>query len=275
MRGALKIAGREFDAILAQTHFVGGSLDNPTSNLYLMEPGKKENCETWWEADTLGAYHFIDGTYYTITATPTGDKLFVKPYAGKTGAFQIGPGARDLENLTVRGSLRSPFAAVAIGSTEKGEGPSPSPVREWQVPVGDYTADDLGIHFGPLLMTISDNYHSDGKRQDWNRQRKFAITIREDRPCVLDFSNKPEVMFALPAKNSVFKPGDEVNVHAVLIDPVLDIMIRRLKDTRQKQEIDVGDGNKEASGIEKSLDPTVTIADPDGKIVAQGPMPFG
>ena len=93
----------------------------------------------------------------------------------------------------------------------------------------------------------------------------------------MDFSNKPEVLFAAPAKNSVFKPGDEVQVYAVLVDPVLDIMISGLNDMRQKikEEIDMGDGKKEMREKNKSLDPTVTIADSSGKIVSEGTMPFG
>ena len=126
-------------------------------------------------------------------------------------------------------------------------------------------------------MTISDNYHTDGKRQDRHKQRKFTVQIRQDKPFILDFSNKPEVMFAGPAKDSVFKPGDQVEVYAVLIDPALDIMIRGINDTRQKikEEIDLGDGKKEIREKDKSLDPVVIITDSSGKTVAEGPMPFG
>ncbi len=104
------------------------------------------------------------------------------------------------------------------------------------------------------------------------------MQIGKDKPFVLDFSNKPDVMFASPAKESVYKPGDEVEVKAVLIDPVLDIMIRGLTDTRQKVKEDrQGDpaGKKGTSEQDKSLDPVVTITDSAGKNVAEGTMPFG
>ncbi len=176
--------------------------------------------------------------------------------------------------MTIDGSLYSPEHAVAIECPTKA---IPQEVSECKVPVGDYTIDHTGIDYGSLHMTISDNYHTDGIRQDRHRQRKFMVQIRKDKPFVLDFSNKPEVLFAGPAKDSVFKPGDEVKVYAVLIDPALDIMIRRLDDTRQKvkDEIDLGDGKKETREKNKSLDPVVTIADSGGKTVAEGPMPFG
>ena len=220
----------------------------------------------------------MDGKYYTVGTNPVGDKLFVKPYTGDVGTFKAGPGNRDIKDITVRGSLFSLDHAVGIGKTSKGS--YPQTVAEWQVPVGEYTANDIYVNYGPLLIEISTNYHSDGRRQDSDRQRKYAMRISKDEPFVLDFSNKPDVMFASPAKESVFKPGDTVAVNAVLIDPVLDIMIRGLIDTRQKvkEVIDQGDPGLErkvTSEKDKSLDPVVTIADSSGKTVAEGTMPFG
>jgi hypothetical protein len=65
-------------------------------------------------------------------------------------------------------------------------------------------------------------------------------------------------------------------VAGVLTDPVLDIMIRGLDDTKatRKETIKVGDREQT---IERSvaLDPTVTITDPSGKKVSEGVMPFG
>ena len=273
--GSIKIADRQFDAILAHQHSVGGRFDRPYSSLFLMEPGKREPYESWDGANSISAYRFVDGKYYTIDATPVGDKLFVKPYTGEMGTFKLGPGSRDIRKMTVAGSLYSPEHAVAIGYNDGNR----EPVTQYKVPVGDYNVDYTRIDYGSLHMTISDNYHTDGIRQDRHKQRGFTVQIRQDKPFVLDFSNKPEVLFAGPAKDSVFKPGDEVNVYAVLIDPVLDIMIRGINDTRQKaiEEIDRGDGKKETIETDnnKSLDPIVTITDPSGKTVAEGPMPFG
>jgi len=53
-----------------------------------------------------------------------------------------------------------------------------------------------------------------------------------------------------------------LTVKAVLIDPELDIMIRRLYDTGQKPR-------------RVSLDPKVVITRADGETVAEGVMPFG
>jgi hypothetical protein len=259
--GRIKIAEHEFDAILEQ-EMVGekGKLDGHVFILHIMEPGKKEPLESWLGTE-LGAFRFVNGKYYTISTTPIGDKLFVKPYTGDLGTLKIGPGPRDIKDFTVQGYITSQTSAVPIGIKEVGKEGSLQPVTEWQVPVGDYTPGP-GIlflfHYGALSIEIGHNFHSDCQLYDLReRPRKFPIQIRKDKPFVLDLSNKPEILFAYPAKDSVFKPGEEVSVFAVLIDPVLDVMIRGLWEK------------------DKSLDPMVTITDSSGKTVAEGTTPFG
>jgi hypothetical protein len=273
--GTIKIGDKPVEAVLAQQR-ISGRFDRPNTTIYLREPEEKQPWEQWWGAQSLGAYRYVGGQYFTISATPIGDKLFVKPYTGKLGVFKIGPGGRDIKDMTASGSLYSPDHAVAIGNMPKTPGTGMQPVGEWQAPVGDYTA-RLKINYGPLRIGVDSNDYSDGKGQDIRRQRKFAILIQEDKPFVLDFSNKPVVMFAKPAKDSIFKPGDRVEIDAVLIDPILDIKIDELTDTRQKvkEEIYLRDGKKVTREIDKSLVPNVTISDSSGKIVAEGPMPFG
>ena len=103
------------------------------------------------------------------------------------------------------------------------------------------------------------------------------MKIRKDAPFVLDFANKPDVVFASPAKDRIARPGDEVEVKAVLVDPVLDIMIRGLDDTRRTKKETVKPANGQEYRYERplSLDPKVTISDSAGKTVAEGVMPFG
>src|ERR1019366_9728596 len=87
-----------------------------------------------------------------------------------------------------------------------------------------------------LSIAASHNYHSDGKPRDrGDRAAVYGITIRKDKPFVLDFSNKPDVMFASPAKDLRVKLGESLQVKAVLIDPKLDMMIRRFEDTTPKR----------------------------------------
>ncbi|MBN2315008.1 MAG: hypothetical protein JXM79_13840 [Sedimentisphaerales bacterium] len=107
--------------------------------------------------------------------------------------------------------------------------------------------------------------------------RIFGIQIREDKPFVFDFSNKPEVLFASPAKDCRIRLNEELTVKAVLIDPKLDIMIRGPTDTsrKKKRERSSVDGRKYTSWEQISLDPKVIIKRANGEKVAEGVMPFG
>jgi hypothetical protein len=109
------------------------------------------------------------------------------------------------------------------------------------------------------------------------RRRVYAIQIRKDKPFVLDFSNKPEVVFASPAKDQTLKPGDTMRVAAVLTDPGLDIMIRGVNDTgrKQKEVYKLAEGKEHSYERPLALDPKVTITNSSGKQVAEGKMPFG
>jgi hypothetical protein len=179
-------------------------------------------------ADQLRAIHKIQGTHYRFSATPAGDKLFVRPYEGDFGTFRIGAGWRFILNKNVSGSLISKDAALAVG---KGfERDWPKPTRSCSLPVGDYLPAMLTLTLGPLRISVSDNYHSDGKPRDRaGLPPVYGIKIRKDKPFVLDFSNKPDVIFASPAADLRLKPGEQLSVKAVLVDPELDIMIRGLE----------------------------------------------
>jgi hypothetical protein len=168
-----------------------------------------------------------------------------------------------LTNFSVKGSLEAKHWAVAAGGDVK-DG-SPVEAASCQIPVGDYLPEFLTVQLGHLRIQLSQNYHSEGKRQSREgRPNIYGITVRKDRPFALDFSNQPEVMFTSPTQSQRLKPGDELMVMAVLTDPKLDIMIRRLEDTSHQQ-----------NGGNGSLDPQVIITRANGEKVAEGVMPFG
>jgi hypothetical protein len=138
----------------------------------------------------------------------------------------------------------------------------------------------MHVTYDNLDICISDNYHTNAQGQArGQKQTVYGITIREDRPYVLDFSNKPVVVFDQPAQDkTTFKRGEEIKFAAVLVDPELDIMIRGLDDTSVKVDKEYKDSNGKVvhtAKVNKSLDPKVVIARADGQIVAEGVMPFG
>jgi hypothetical protein len=271
--GDIKIGSKEFAVTLGSDFSISGRMDVSSTALILEPKDHAQPQARWWGADRLMAVHKIDGRFFTFSASPIGDELTVRPYDGELGTLTVGPGKRSVEKLAVRGSLQARERAVAVG--DPGGQWSQKAVRDCRLPIGDYLPAYLTFDFGRLRIGVSQNYHSDGKPRDRaERPLVYGIQIRKDKPFVLDFANRPDVMFASPAKGLRIKRGEEIQVKAVLVDPGLDLMIRDLDDTTRKQ---TKDANGKALGYERdlSLDPTVLITRANGEKVAEGVMPFG
>jgi hypothetical protein len=267
--GDVKIAGEKFHALLGNDYSISPDLNFPGTTLKL--DGSSGSAD-WWGGDRISAMHKVNGHYYSFSASPDG-ALTVHPYKGDLGIFEAGPGFRPLTNFSVTGSLQASNCAVAIGGGIK-DG-RPEAARACEIPAGDYLPEFLTVQFGRLHIQLSQNYHSEGKRQSRSgRPDVYGLTVRKDRPCVLDFSTQPEVMFTSPTNSQRIQVGEELSVMAVLTDPKLDIMIRRLEDTAHKQTKDA-DGKDLGYERNVSLDPRVLITRANGEKVAEGVMPFG
>jgi hypothetical protein len=227
-KGEINIDGKKYIAYLGHNYLIDGWFDHPSTALHLIPKEDKSSRPGWWGADQLRGIHQIKGTYYCFSATPAGDKLFVRPYDGDFGKFRIGSGWRLVFNKKMNGSVISKDKALAVGKALEHDWPKDT--RSCRLPVGDYLPAMLNITFGSLSIDISDNYHSDGKPRDRGGiPAVYGIKIRKNKPFVLNFSNKPDVIFASPAADLRLKPGDNLDVKAVLVDPELDIMIRGLR----------------------------------------------
>lgn len=264
--GQVRLGSKAYDARLGNKYIITDGMNQPGVALALDSPGNPSS-SMWWGSDSLGAFHKVDGVFYTCSASASGDQLTVRPYDGELGTFEIGPGKRSIDKLSLRGSLSGTNTAVAVGGETKDGWPQSA--RTCQVPVGDYLPNSLNLEYGRLQIFVSDNYHSDGKPRARGAP-VYGVKVRKDKPFVLDFSNPPQVLFASPAKDITLKPGDTLEVKAVLIDPVLDIMIRELSDTTRKARPD-----QTRSRNAFSLDPTVRVTRSNGEKVAEGIMPFG
>jgi len=256
-RGRIRIAGRPYEALLGQARLISGRFDRPFTTLFLTPPGSTEMYTRLSGERTLGWLRHVGGRHYCISASPEGDMLTVRPYRGDYGVFEIGAGGRDITKLGMSGALVSETSGVAVGKPKEG---LPDMARRSLVPTGDYLPTYLSIEYGQLQILLSQNYHADGKyRGALGLPEVYCIKIRKDKPHVFDFSNEPEVMFASPARNTRLRLGEELDVEAVLVDPVLNIMIRSLGPF----------------GANRRFEPTATITDSSGKRVAEGKMPFG
>jgi len=275
-KGRVEIGGEEYIALLGYSDSIGDGLDRPSTDFYLVREDKAEQRYSWLRSDNLNVTRSINGQYYRFGSTATGDKLIVRPYDGEVGMFEIGAGGRDIQEMSARGSLSSKETAVEVG--EEVESGQLKETLSCSLPVGDYLPRHLTINYGRLRVFLSSNYYVDGGHRNYNEYPGIrSIKIRKDEAYILDFSNKPEIMFASPAKEGRVRLGEELKVEAVLIDSKLDIMIRNLYDTTRKvmKEYENPDGKKHSLERDLLLEPTVVIRRGNGEKVAEGVMPFG
>lgn len=276
-RGRFKLVGKKFDVYLGYDS-VRDKLNDPLCSFFLVNKDDPETPATWESAGSLIAMHRIGSSWYQFSASARGDKVTATKYEGDFGTLELGAGGRDFKDLGIKGSVfSSDYHGLAIGGdiTEAG---AQKLARSCRLPTGDYTLAYTTIQYGPLSISISQNYHSDSQRMAKIRPKLafekwiYGIKITKDRPFVLDFSNEPEVLFIEPTKAQRFKTGEEVKVMAVLIDPVLDIMIRRLSKMMDKYD---SNGKKRRYRKLTTFDPKVLITRINGEKLAEGVMPFG
>jgi hypothetical protein len=267
-QGQLTLGNRPFMVLLA---------DRPEQEFFLYDIEKKI-APYWWGSWSLHSYHIIDGKFYEFILIEDGKKIAARPYKGELGTIKVGKGGRELEKVEFTGSVHQKASVSAPIGTIKER--TPEAVTECVIPVGDYTANIMHIKYDNLDICISNNYHTNARGQSRSEKEiVYGMQVRKDKPYVLDFSNKPMVVFDEPPKDKTsFSRGDEIKFAAVLIDPNLDIMIRGLDDKSVKvdRELKNSDGKViQTIKVDKSLDPNVVIARADGEIVAEGVMPFG
>ncbi len=264
----IAVAGRRFKIILGE---------RPEREFYLYDVATA-NGPYWWGSWSAHSYHKIGDRFFQFMIVEDGAKIAGRVYQGPLGTIKVGKGGRDLEKLEFNGSVMQKDAVSApIGIIEER---STEAVGECQIPPGDYTAYIMHVTFDNLAITISNNYHTDAQgRSRGDRETVYGMQVREDEPYVLDFSNKPVVVFDKPSKDqTAFSRGDQIQFAAVLVDPKLDLMIRGLDDTSVKVDREYKDSSGkvvQTAKVNKSLDPKVVITRADGEIVGEGVMPFG
>ena len=274
-RGTIRMGRHRFQAIMFRSAVIAGRYDTPYTGLCLLTTGFCQHpiLRPWGCGEYLSSLRLLDGKFYSLSTNPPGDTLMVRRYRGEFGVLRVDPGKRQLTKMAISGSMASENTTVPIGRMPSIDDYWMTSVRECEAPVGDYHPVEIRVSYGRLTFTLVYNYHADGKyRGAAGKPSVCPIKIRKDRPFLLDFSNRPEVMFVSPAKAQTFKAGGEVCVDAVLVDPVLHAIIHDLYDTSRKTTYK--NAGQTTEGY-LSLAPTVTITNSAGKKVAEGVMPFG
>jgi hypothetical protein len=270
-KGEIRLGSKAYTAVLMQPRGSIGRMNYASCPLMLTPVAGAKKAPAYPWLNSLGMVREADGEFYTISATPSGDKLTVQCYSGDRGVLEVSKGKRDIKEIGMAGLLQSKGSYLPLGDfsympTEK------SKIAKYRLPVGDYMPAILNVTYGDLQVSLRADYtRSQGGKPASNME------IRNDKPYVLDFSEKPEVKFQGPPQDKVFQPGDNIRLAAMIAIPEKGLLIGGLDDLTKK----VGEMKWTAEGKEmsapryESLEPTVVIADSAGKKLAQGKMPFG
>ena len=172
-----------------------------------------------------------------LLTTPLGDKLVVKPYDGDTGILQTGAAGRPvavrMSSLWWSRDTGGRFSTDADESS-----PSYNYVERAELPVGDYALEYCELEVGPIYVDIRGNTNSDGVPDDGkNHPLRYFVEIRKDRPFTFELPKTLDVLFANPARDAHLKPGDTLSVKAGLVDPVHDLTVTSMRDSRRKVSI--------------------------------------
>ncbi len=223
----IHIEGHTIDARLINGSILSSHWDHSWTILQLHAQNTGHNLMGGYPFPSLLCMCRINNKLWSFSTNPQGDRLYAERYAGDYGTLTLGAGGRFIMNTKMAGTLQTmDHMITTVNETNRA---NPEWVKSYRLPVGDYTPDILGILYGPLYVEISNNYHSDNLSRIRTDPIVYGLKIRKDKPCVLDFRNKPEVLFTSPSQEASIKPGDTIDVRAVLIDPKLDLMIRDLK----------------------------------------------
>jgi hypothetical protein len=233
-KGTVDIAGQSYEVWLGHNRAISGWFDHPSTELHFFPKGDFSRRNPL-STTLLMEWRRIGKTDYRFSASPSGDKLIVRPYQGKYGTMKVDPVNSPIKRARISGALYSGEAVFWLGGEFDKYG-SRKPVPSSRVPVGDYTA-GLEIYLDDLHISTGANIHSDGCRAAHiDGPHVLSVKIREDEPFILDFSNKPEIFFTSPPKSLRLRLGEQLQVEAVLIDPKLDIMITDF----EKEKVEFG-----------------------------------
>ncbi|UCF17533.1 MAG: hypothetical protein JSW59_08730, partial [Phycisphaerales bacterium] len=248
-QGRITLANRPLKILLGE---------RPERDFYLYDTDTGKG-PYWWGSWSLHSYHKIDGKYFEFMLVEDGSKIAGRPYKGELGTIKVGKGGRDLAKAEFSGSVNQAGQVAAPVGTIKESWPSP--VAECEIPVGDYTARIMTVAYDNLAIRISNNYHTNAKGESRGKEVVYGMHVRKDKPYVLDFTNKPMVVFDQPPMSKTsFSRGEQIKFASVMIDPKLDIMIRGLDDTSVKVDKEYKDSSGKVihtAKRPKSLDPKV------------------
>ena len=256
-KGKIVLGSEEVELVLGHIVSVSGRYDRSMTGAFLVG---KDN-----QLPVIAYWHHVGETFYYLSPSPAGDKVTVVPYSGPFGVFETGAGDGDKTPPTIEfGWLLSKNALIDISHCRRADG-------KIHLPVGDYRPFRMAIRCGQRRIGLAMDTSQLG--QENASPAVYPIAIRPDKPFALDFTEKLGVVFESPAAGDRIKAGQTLAVQAMLRDTHANIMISAIEDTTKKRgSTKLGDQEMD---LFESVAPTVKITNSSGRIVAEGPMPFG
>ncbi|MCF7975319.1 MAG: hypothetical protein K9N55_16000 [Phycisphaerae bacterium] len=237
-QGHIKVGNKEHDIILGQTNAVSGRYDHVWTACFM---DGQRNGDTGLLAD----WPTVDGTLYQLTSNKDGTLLTVQPYAGKFGTLKLTSMSKAKVSAGHSGLLLSRTNLVNLASSKKKDGIS-------QIPEGDYMPASLMATVGDTSLILS--FKSTPDKTDLD---PYCVRIRDNDSPSLTMPAFKDVAFTWPNPNKTFHPGDQVTISASLCDKTTGLAVAGITKDGQ------------------AMPPTAAILGPDGKVVAEGQMPFG
>ncbi|MBE0536598.1 MAG: hypothetical protein IH624_13105 [Phycisphaerae bacterium] len=252
-RGTITVGTEQVEAILAQGMAVSGRFDSKLTALIFDQKEDMVPC--------LGAIRKFGDTLYEFSATPSGDKLTVRPYTGQYGELKLPGGDKIFLGLLMD---KERMINVSDCPTQDGR---------QLVPLGDYAPIRLGIDSDKIRYGLSADIAGPG--QQTSLPLIYAVKIRHEKPFTLAPGKDCVVKFNSPTPGLLrYRPGDQFKAEAMLYSPSLGVMISSFEDKSKPQdEMTLPDGTK--MQMYASIDPEVKIVNAVGQTVAEGKMPFG
>ena len=250
-KGTIRIGQQSYEVLL------GNNFQGRGASVLLRSAGSTS--PSAWKRIPLETLQQEEGEFFTVSVDANGEQLTVSPYRGEYGELRIALGDRIVNKSGLAARLsRSDRSTINLGDSYAAELPS-----HYRLPAGDYRA-YLLVDCGDVRASLSNV--------------GYDMQIRDGKPFVLQFADKPAVTFTTPKQDQVFHPGDTIRLKAMLKDRVTGMLVRGLYDTTnttQQRTVRNVDGTSRSIPVYASLIPTVTVTDASGNQIASGKMPFG
>ena len=170
-QGEIRLGKKAYKATLSHANGALGRMDRPTSPLILTPLDGPKQPQSYWWMSTLGTVREADGEFYSISASPTGDRLFVRPYSGDRGVLEVSAGKRDIKEMGLAGILQFKGGMLPLGDMSYPLPVERARVAKYRLPVGDYQPMLLNVDYGRLQVSLRANYNAMARGENAGQHR--------------------------------------------------------------------------------------------------------